>query len=118
MPAPAADLVIRYEETDENTEKIQSIATDLGFQHGQTHVHESMSESLLVFQPFEDTDQNRQLIADCMERLGAQLPTVRVSLRKTGDTKHPDDPVSIQYLVILEPDPESGESIVDVPNWL
>jgi hypothetical protein len=118
MPARAANLVIRYSGTDEITEAMQSIATELGFHHHVSHVHEAEDESLLIFQPFEDTDQNRRLIGDCMERLGDEISSVEVSLKETGDTNHPDDPVSVQYLIVVEQTPESRESVVNIPKWL
>jgi hypothetical protein len=96
------------------------VATDLGFHHHTTHehTHDGEDELLFVFQPFENSNQNKNLVIECMESIAERLSNVSVSLRETGDTNRPDDPISIQYLIIVEEVSDSDDATVNVPEWL
>lgn len=120
MPQQAADFVIRYNgESDGIEHEIQSVAVDLGFHHQTTHKHPNNGENelLFVFEPFENNDQNKKLVIECMETIGESLSKVHVSVRETGDTNLPDEP-SVQYLIIVESVSDPDDATVNIPEWL
>jgi len=77
MPEKAVELMVFvYDLVDEDREseisQIFQIVTENGF-HGTTYGDEPEGDALL-FQPFEDTPQNEELLQECVREIEAEFP--------------------------------------------
>ncbi|MDT3434650.1 hypothetical protein [Haloarcula sp. 1CSR25-25] len=81
MPEPAVNLIVSLRDLiDENRESdinhIWQTLIDNGFKP-TVHDDEIRAEALL-FQPFEDTSENRELIQKCVKELDADFPELEI----------------------------------------
>lgn len=90
MPEKAVELTLFvYDLVDEGREsdiaRIWEIVSENGF-HRTPYGDEPQGDGLM-FQPFEDTDENRELIEKCIEEIKAEFPDLDVEywMGKNGD---------------------------------
>lgn len=136
MPAEAIKLQILFEDVaagnqiddidhldSDTVEQIPQIASEMGF-HRDPH-DKSMRAGGFVFQPFENTKDNRELLQQCVEKLEEQFPKLDISYGigegndpRTSVAKKCD--ITVKNIEKGDNDPDTAADTVEdseSPDW-
>jgi hypothetical protein len=123
MPAEAVKLDLHVDGLDpDDIDDIEQTVAKLGFQ-SDPH-SEPMMNGVINFQPFENTEENRELVEKCATRLKEDFPDLNVRY-EIGENRDPGILASQYCNIIVEPESESkasGDSSdptedSDSPDW-
>lgn len=79
MPAEALSFTVNFENIDKNSiSSIDEIISDVGFHPASGPMAGGDFTNSLNYQPFEDTEENRQLIERCVDKISDEFPDAGV----------------------------------------
>lgn len=103
MPQPAAELVVYcYSDSEEDPETANKIVREFGFRPAETtdSVIQMSDYTAHHYEYFEDREENKQLLNDCVENLVGEFPDMEVWI-KNKRNKDYGSPISEDYLLYI-----------------